>query len=719
MPRITQTAKHIAVLFAIIVSSVQSSSAQCNQEWSLPQNAHIRNVNRPGNIGSLPGAVYELLYDKNNCGCKTPQVAVGATGVKNGYAATSVKLKLRGYDCNGKVRDDEFYANNVKPGQWSGKSIGSGNQHWFRDHLNITVLRVEVEYFDEEQKVTYRYLTDYENNIDETFINNVPWRKYFDDREKEKRELAEKQKEAAKEKEEARQQEVQKQKEQVAQQQEQQRQEQQRQREERERTQAAYRQQYQNQADANINAARNNPSQIGGMADLNNAEINAAAAGNTAEVQEIERMKNAQVQQQTADLTDAAGQLANSIVDIANSAGRNRYSGPSPEEYYQQHLEGLKSSNNPDDLITVATNYSVRKKDYVSEVKYMEKAANLGSIKAMDNLLFIYSLGRDKTVPANMELENKWLSIAANAIADRLIAERDHKPLTQYQKNAWHEDTSPGDHNEVGAIASVVGDFIPSEKTPNPQDSINGIMALTYMKFLDQKYSNNYLGLSSSNFSSLVLSENHLVSFYTRGLDKSKPEVENLRLALVTYNTLKNIIDNYLEKGVDNKSYEKYYYHTTKGWMKDLKAGMKQRMKDLGLKEENLLATSVNNSTVALKKEDLAGSWNYTMSWPLAPNLSAINGKIKLTIGNDGSISGTIVSNPGQRLSMNDVFTNASFDGKNISFKVQTPVPDIMQEYNLAVTNKNQADGSCKNVSDKPTNRPASWDIPAEIHMSK
>jgi len=702
--------KHFIVLLLVALLSMQFAKAQqCNQEWSLPQSAPLRNVNRPGNIHALPGAVFRLQYDKNNCGCKTPKVAVGALGIKNGYAASSVTIKLRGYDCDGKPKEDEFYAHNVKSGQWD---EGSGNTHRFKDLWGIKVLSVEVEYFDEEFQATYRYVSDYEKGSDETYINNRPWKKVLEDQEKAKKDLEEKQKEQAKVKEDATQQAIQKQKEQVSPRQEQQRQDQ-------ARAQENQRQQYQSQADANINAARNNPSSIGSMADLNNAQINAAAAGNNAQVQEIQQMKSQQTQQQIGELTDQATQLANSIIDLATSSGRNRYQGPSPEERYQQSINNYKSSSNPDDLIAVALNYSVKDHDYASEAFYYEKAAKLGSIDAMHRLISLYSLGADKSFPPNIQLKNKWLLISAEAIAKRIRDERDHKPLTQYEKNAWRDSVLPGDNNEVSAIAGIATALKPDPQEINPQDSINSILAFTYMTYLDQKYRNNYLSLASGNFGSLRFSEYFLAEFYLQNLDKTKSQVENLRLAVATYNVFKTMTDNYLKNGVNAKSYEKYHHPLTKSWLKDLQKRLKERIKELNLKEGDFVITTgnSNSSSVTVKKEDLKGIWNYTMSWPSASNLSPINGKITLSIDNSGAISGTIISDNGQRLNIKDAFKNGSFDGKNILFKVQTSVPEIQQEYTLVVVNKTQIDGTCKNISVHPTNRPASWDIPADIHL--
>lgn len=156
-----------------LISFVQPIQAQCNFENSLPQNAPLRLVNRPQNVLALPGGVYLVEYDKKKCGCGMPRISVGATGVKNGYAA-SVKIKLKGYTCDGRVAMGTYMASNVKPGQWD---RGSANAHFFRNSLDITVLRVEVEYYDEEFKAQYDYVSDYETGLDETYIDYKPWTK--------------------------------------------------------------------------------------------------------------------------------------------------------------------------------------------------------------------------------------------------------------------------------------------------------------------------------------------------------------------------------------------------------------------------------------------------------------------------------------------------------------------------------------------------------------
>jgi hypothetical protein len=162
-----------AVLIIILTLFSQGGYAQCDLVTSLPQNAPLRDRNRPDNVHALPGGVYLVKYDKKKCGCGMPRIAVGATGVKNGYPAT-VKIKLKGYGCDGKEVSGSYMATNVSPGQWD---EGLANAHYFKDVRGITVLRVEVEYYDEEFKAKYSYVTDYETGKDETYIDYKPWTK--------------------------------------------------------------------------------------------------------------------------------------------------------------------------------------------------------------------------------------------------------------------------------------------------------------------------------------------------------------------------------------------------------------------------------------------------------------------------------------------------------------------------------------------------------------
>lgn len=120
-----------------------------------------------------------------------------------------------------------------------------------------------------------------------------------------------------------------------------------------------------------------------------------------------------------------------------------------------------------------------------------------------------------------------------------------------------------------------------------------------------------------------------------------------------------------------------------------------------------------------IKPADIAGSWNFVLSWPSAPDLSAVHGKIYFDIAGNGVIKGRIISNPNERLQIRDSFSAGLLKYNSLSFTAQTAVPEITQDYELTFNCRFKLTGTVRNVFRKPTNRPASWDIPAKIELSR
>lgn len=126
---------------------------------------------------------------------------------------------------------------------------------------------------------------------------------------------------------------------------------------------------------------------------------------------------------------------------------------------------------------------------------------------------------------------------------------------------------------------------------------------------------------------------------------------------------------------------------------------------------------SVNNNEP--KINSIIGLWKFILTWPDAPNLIPVYGKMILEFDKNKTLKGQILSDSKQRLTINDKFEQAKLVNNNLSFTVQTSVPEIIQTYTLEIKSKNFIKGIVKNSATKPTNRPASWDIPAEIVLSR
>jgi hypothetical protein len=177
-----------AILFVVLVSIIHTSNAQtpCKYDWGLPQGAELRNHNRPENIKSLPGATFKVRY-KTPCNCNSADnqiIALGPIGTPQGVPAF-VKLKLKGYDCEGKmgIAIVQSSSQGLLPGQYyEDKTFVH-----FKDWLNISVLRVEVEFTLENKK--YDYITDYESGLDETYIDYKPYSQLVKDKESAKNDI--------------------------------------------------------------------------------------------------------------------------------------------------------------------------------------------------------------------------------------------------------------------------------------------------------------------------------------------------------------------------------------------------------------------------------------------------------------------------------------------------------------------------------------------------
>jgi tetratricopeptide (TPR) repeat protein len=162
-------------------------------------------------------------------------------------------------------------------------------------------------------------------------------------------------------------------------------------------------------------------------------------------------------------------------------------------------------------------------------------------------------------------------------------------------------------------------------------------------------------------------------------------------------------------KGVAKDKTQAAYWYQKAAEQNNSKANLPKKNED-----------TPNNSSTTIEKEDVLGTWNYTLTWPSAPNLSAITGKMTFEVESEDALKGSSILNPNQRFSKGYVFTGAKIIDNIILYSIQTDVPEIIQEYELTVINKNQIKGTVKNVRIKPIdNRPESWDIPASIELTR
>ncbi len=129
-----------------------------------------------------------------------------------------------------------------------------------------------------------------------------------------------------------------------------------------------------------------------------------------------------------------------------------------------------------------------------------------------------------------------------------------------------------------------------------------------------------------------------------------------------------------------------------------------------------------SNAVIQFKNEDILGTWTYTQSWPSDPGLGVVMGKMTFEVDEDDPLLLKITTtlDPGQRFSKGYVFKGGLVADNGIFYRIKTDIPEIDQQYSLSIISNTLIKGTVKNIRTKPIpDRPESWDIPAEIELTR
>ncbi len=728
----------LTVYFGAIASTPPGG---CNFEWGMPQNAPLRDRNRPTNVLALPGAVFKVQYDKKNCGCGWPTVDVGAIGVKNGYPATSVTVKLKGYSCDGTANVASYYAHNVGPGQWDG---GSGNAHTLKDANFITVLRVEIEYYDTEFGATYRYVTDYETGLDETYINNRPWREIQREAEEKKQE-EEKARRAADEAQ-RRQQQAERQRQQEAAQQAEQarrqqaaqerREEQERQREEAAQRQALRDQLLQQQQQLQQQTNQDIQSDIQQAADALTQGINSILA-------EEQRKDDARAEQQRqqaeeAEQREAARQQAQQQAATDNSTNNNTYNSSantnqthyvSQDEYDRQRHQS--TAEQIADLTDKGVDLYV-KGDYMAGAGYLRQAYDLGDrCRAAYFLGWCYlqmnqgQQGINYLATVTCQRDGYDINAASNIGATYHFGQHgmqrdDAQAIVYFQKAV-----------SLGGVTAqmMMGDIYRNGGNNVPKDLDRAVVQYSAAADAGAREAMNTLG-------ELCLGRNDYKSaldWFKKGgtIQYALKDIQHTYLlpSPAAIRHIGEIAENGWGVPIDlNTAYLEYFdalqyvQWAAKGVVAFDDKGQVSGSCTIGYEDlESKLHKDLDRvfpKLTAVKAADIAGTWSYQLFWP-SSTLSGVNGKITFTAGQEGSVTGSLVSDPGQRLTMNSTLACDGISKICINGTVQSPGSDITQLYNLVIMNSKSMLGIVQNIVPEGSGRPPFWDIPAYIIISR
>ncbi|MBS1596517.1 MAG: sel1 repeat family protein [Bacteroidetes bacterium] len=721
----------LALSFMVYFEAIASTPpGGCNFEWGMPQNAPLRNRNRPGNVLALPGAVFKVQYDKRNCGCGWPTVDVGAIGVKNGYPATSVTVKLKGYSCDGTANVASYYAHNVGPGQWDG---GSGNTHTLKDANFITVLRVEIEYYDTEFGATYRYVTDYETGLDETYINNRPWREIEREAEEKKQE-EEKARRDADEAQRRQQQEERQRQQQQAQEREQARQEQaaqerreeqQRQREEAAQRQALRDQILQQQQQLQQQTNQEIQGNIDQMADALTQGINSIMA-------EEQRKEDARAEQQRQQAAEAEEREAASQQAQQQAASDNSADNASQTSYGSRPDIAAQGTAEQIATLTDQGMGQYAKGDYIAAAGYLRQAYDLGDrCRAAYFVGWCYlqmnqgQQGIDYLATVTCQQDGYDINAATNIGAiyhygQHGVQKDDARALVYLQKAT-----------ALGGVAAQVmaGDIYRSGGPNVPKDIDKALVQYNAAAGAGARQAMNALG-------EICLERKD----YTGALDWFKKGSD-------IHYSLKDIQHTYLLPYPEAIRHYGEIYENGWGVTRDLSVAYFQyadaaqyvRWAANGVVAFDDKGEVMGGSTIsygdlegrlqqdmdrvfpkltAVKAADIAGTWSYQLFWPSSA-LSGVNGKVTFTAGEGGSVTGSLVSDPGQRLTMNSTLACDGISKICLNGTVQSPGSDITQLYNLFILNSKTIVGIVQNIVPPGSGRPPYWDIPGYIVISR
>ena len=127
----------------------------------------------------------------------------------------------------------------------------------------------------------------------------------------------------------------------------------------------------------------------------------------------------------------------------------------------------------------------------------------------------------------------------------------------------------------------------------------------------------------------------------------------------------------------------------------------------------------VSGKLTGFKPSDITGTWNYYLMWPSAHNFTPISGKMTITVAQDGKLIGTMMIDPGQRLSGSSTFSCEGIFKTSLNFAVQASAKDIKQVYSIIIHDKNLMMGYVDNIVPPGSDRPPLWDISASIMLSR
>ncbi|SEM79169.1 hypothetical protein SAMN05192574_101826 [Mucilaginibacter gossypiicola] len=342
-----------------------------------------------------------------------------------------------------------------------------------------------------------------------------------------------------------------------------------------------------------INNAQNpNNDAIQNVLALNQAKINAVKpnGATTGQRLQVQQLQNQQKEANTEAVVQSTGELINSVSNlISQRQQRKDY-----EKEKNTEIEAIERENNrqaiadgtadPGELVDKGIHSKVSK-DYTTANYYFAAAAAMDNISGLCELADDYHFGYG--LAQNDATASTLLYRAFDLAQKRTYAEASNA-ITK-TNNAWSSKDI-----ELGYAIRALDDLARSlHYTPSPQNS-NIQMSLICRLWIDSLYTNNYIKIFfRSDFSCFISSEIDLANLYEINVDKTKTQIECLKLAVNFYDKTDAMIEKrYTADAARNKSQDYLYIYDKSSYKFDakrIKSGKDKIIKQLKLLGVNSL----------------------------------------------------------------------------------------------------------------------------------